>query len=407
MMTMTAPDPSRAAAPPVTRRVFAAASSGYADHLRTFGDRPAPSADHLIAELRDAGLTGRGGAGFPVHRKLAAVAARSARRGAAVIGNGSEGESLSSKDKTLLRFAPHLVIDGLLVCADALGADDIRLVVDELVQDAVSAALAERTDADRVVVALAGGGFVGGEASAVVAGLHGRRALPADRRVRLAEQGLHRAPTLLQNVETLAHIALIARYGADWHRRAGTVDDPGTRLVTVSGGGRPARVFEAPGGTPIRALLEGAGIAAGSAVLVGGFHGAWLPAEAIHAPLSPAGLAEFGATPGAGIVHALAAGECGLQATAGILETLAAASARQCGPCLNGLPRIADLFRALVAGHDTRAELARIAGLVEDRGACHHPDGTVRLLRSALTVFDRDVAGHARGGCLARLEAAA
>jgi NADH:ubiquinone oxidoreductase subunit F (NADH-binding) len=407
MTTMTTRDELRTAVPQGSRRLFAAASPSYVDHLFTFGDRPVAAVEPLVAELQAAGLTGRGGAGFPVHRKLAAVAARRGRRGApVVVGNGSEGERLSGKDKTLLRSAPHLVIDGLLVCADALGAEEARLVVDESVQDAVVTALAQRTDAARVVVSAAAGGFIGGEASAVVAAVQGRRPVPTDRRVRLAEQGVRRAPTLLQNVETLAHIALVARYGAEWFRQVGTHEDPGTRLVTVSAGTGPLRVFEAPGGIPIRMLLQGAGIPPVTAVLVGGFHGAWIPAHAVDTAFDPSGT-ELGASPGAGIVHALVPGECGLRATGGILDELAAASARQCGPCLNGLPRIAELFRDLIAGRDTRGELARIAGLVEGRGACHHPDGTVRLLRSALTAFELDAVAHEHGGCLARQGVAA
>jgi NADH:ubiquinone oxidoreductase subunit F (NADH-binding) len=384
------------------RRLLAAPTPSFDDHRTTFGALPRTDAASLAAQLERAGLTGRGGAGFPAHLKLAAVARQRARQGSAVVvGNGSEGEPLSIKDKVLLTRAPHVVIDGLLACGDALGTDDLRLAVDPAVEASVRGALAERADAAAIRVVAAGHGFVGGEASAVAAAVQGRRAVPSDRVVRLAERGVRRSPTLVQNVETLAHIALIARFGGAWHREHGTAGDPGTRLVSVGGDGMAPRVLEIPGGTPVRRLFDAVGVPVGDAALIGGYHGAWLRAGLLDAPLSPDGLAAVGARPGAGVVHALAPGRCGLQATAAILTALASAASGQCGPCTNGLPRLAELTRALLAGLDTRNELLRVAGDVDGRGACHHPDGSVRMLRSALSVFAGDADAHTRGRCLA------
>jgi NADH:ubiquinone oxidoreductase subunit F (NADH-binding) len=199
----------------------------------------------------------------------------------------------------------------------------------------------------------------------------------------------------VQNVETLAHLALIARYGADWYRGAGTPAEPGSALCTVHAPGRPVRVVEAPFGLPLGRLLPPDGLAA---VLVGGYHGTWVPAaEAALTPLSAASL-------GAGVLAGLPAGRCGLAETARVLRYLALESAGQCGPCLNGLPRIATGLGTLAGPgpHGTaREDVARWAGLVEGRGACHHPDGTVRLVRSALTVFAGELDAHARGTCTA------
>jgi NADH:ubiquinone oxidoreductase subunit F (NADH-binding) len=209
------------------------------------------------------------------------------------------------------------------------------------------------------------------------------------------EQGVHRAPTLVQNVETLAHLALIARYGADWFRSVGTPAEPGSALCTVHAPGREVRVVEAPFGMPLHRLLPLDGI---GAVLVGGYHGTWLPAaEAATRTLTVADL-------GAGVLAALPTGRCGLAETARVLRHLALESAGQCGPCLNGLPRIAAAFQTLAAPGPqggTRDDIARWAGLVEGRGACHHPDGTVRLVRSALTTFAAELDTHATGHCTA------
>ena len=143
-------------------------------------------------------------------------------------------------------------------------------------------------------------------------------------------------------------------------------------------------------------MLEGAGFRVPAPVLVGGFHGAWLaPHEVDLAAFSRASLADYGASTGAGELIALPPGASGMLETARITAYLAGQSAQQCGPCLNGLPRMADLLGRVAAGdRDPRliAQLHRLCGRTEGRGACHHPDGTVRLVRSALRVFQPDLA---------------
>lgn len=210
-------------------------------------------------------------------------------------------------------------------------------------------------------------------------------------------------PTLVQNVETLAHLALIARHGADWFRTTGDPAEPGTLLLTVSGAVARPGVYELPTGRPVAAALEAAGGSTGplAALLVGGYFGTWLPvADALPLPLTQAALREAGGSLGAGILLALPAEACGLAETAHVLGYLAGESARQCGPCLHGLPAIAGALHRLAHGPvaaDTAANLTRWLGLVPGRGACRHPDGAVRLAASALRVFAPDVAGHAAG----------
>jgi NADH:ubiquinone oxidoreductase subunit F (NADH-binding) len=154
-------------------------------------------------------------------------------------------------------------------------------------------------------------------------------------------------------------------------------------------------VLEVAHGTPLREVLGAAGQLHPAPVLVGGFHGAWLTAaEAAEADLSRASLAPFGASPGAGVLIALPAGMSGLAETARITAYLAGQSARQCGPCRNGLPRMADVLARLAAGEldlGLVAEGHRLARMTVGRGACHHPDGTVRLVRSALRVFAAEI----------------
>ncbi|MDP9028585.1 MAG: NADH-quinone oxidoreductase subunit F [Actinomycetota bacterium] len=393
----------RSAAPPTgIPRLLAAGDASLAAHLARFGGLPAGrDADSVITELERAGLEGRGGAAFPTWRKLAS-AAGSGRAGV-VIANGSEGEPLSAKDATLLHHAPHLVLDGLLLVAASLGASESHLVTTAAQLAPVQRAIAERGDAGRIRLRETEDRFISGEASAVVNAIERARAIPRDHVVRLSISGLGGRPTLVLNVETLAHIALVLRFGADWFRSLGTSDDPGTRLLTVVGP-EGSVVVEAAGGTPLRTALRAGGVDPASvrALLVGGYHGAWVAGDALDTPLSATGLAPFGAAPGAGILMVLRRGQCGLDRTAEITRYLASQSAGQCGPCANGLPELAELM-GRIAHRDRDASLPRqvkqVSGLVTGRGACHHPDGTARMVLSALGAFDRDVHAHALGLC--------
>ncbi|MGW3291856.1 NADH-ubiquinone oxidoreductase-F iron-sulfur binding region domain-containing protein [Streptomyces sp. NPDC001002] len=368
-----------------------------ATHQQRYGPLAYGDPDGVLRAVAESGLTGRGGAAFAVYRKLVAVADAGRRTGRApvVVANGAEGEPASHKDKTLLRLSPHLVLDGLQIAAQAVGADEAHLAVEDGASY-LEAALARRTDPLRVTVVRVPKRFVSGQSSALAQYLSGAAALPAHQDPPVRERGVRRAPTLVQNVETLAHLALVARYGADWFRTAGTPTQPGSALCTVHVPGHQVRVVEAPFGMPLSRIIPMD--ATTSAILLGGYHGTWIPArEAAQLPLDAT-------TMGAGVLAALPTTHCGLTETARVLRYLALQSAGQCGPCLNGLPRMAAAFQTLATPGPqgtARTDIARWSGLVEGRGACHHPDGTVRLVRSALTTFGAELDAHARGLCTA------
>ncbi|HUB42676.1 MAG TPA: NADH-ubiquinone oxidoreductase-F iron-sulfur binding region domain-containing protein [Streptosporangiaceae bacterium] len=366
----------------------------------------------LIEQAGAAGLTGRGGAAFPVARKLAAVAA--ARRPVIVVGNAAEGEPASSKDAALLWFAPHLVLDGLQAAAEAVGARTAYLYLhaaDRQREPDLAAhirmALASRAAAgiDRASVELveAPSRFLAGEETALVAKINGRAARPQDKARRVVERGVGGRPTLVQNVETLANLALVARHGAAWFRGVGTADEPGSVLCTVRDAAGRVRIVETAIGTPLdRLVCIGDDV---QALLAGGYHGGWLAAGvARHLSLSNADLRPAGAMIGTGVLVALPAAYCGLAETAHVARSLALESAGQCGPCRNGLPGIAAALATVAEPRPAERELADIrrwAGLVAGRGACHHPDGTVRFVASALDVFAREIAGHGQRRCTA------
>jgi len=377
------------------------------EHLAEHGPLPTLSPREVIDLAAEAGLTGRGGAGFPLWRKLEAVSG--ARGTPVVIANGAEGEPASAKDRWLLTHRPHLVLDGLQLVANAVGAGDAYLYVTERSAPGISAVIAARRHAgiDRIAVrrGIAPDRFISGEESAVVSVLAGGAAIPRAKPPRVVERGLNGRPTLVSNVETLALLSLVARRGASWFRSSGTDDAPGTMLFTVGGAVRQPGVVEAAHGAPLHDVLELAGGLSRplQAVLLGGYHGTWLTAaESGSARMSRSDLADFGASPGAGVVVALAHGTCGLAEISRVMDYLARESAGQCGPCLNGLPRIAAQAHSLAfSGTDRGAveELQRLSNLVVGRGACHHPDGSMRFLGSGLRVFAGEVALHLEGRC--------
>lgn len=336
----------------------------------------------LVALVEDAALTGRGGAGFPTATKLRAV---TAAPGLVVVANAMEGEPLSSKDAVLLARAPHLVVEGLLLVGSALGAARLLVGVGDHLG---TTSLRPVAAAAGVEVRSVAGGYVAGQESALARGLSGLPAVPADPRVRVHQRGVDGRPTLVLNVETLAQLALVVRHGPA---------AAGARLFTLSGAVDAPGVVEAPVTASLTDVVASGRPTSVSAVLVGGYHGTWVAPAGLGASVSESAV-------GAGVLHVLGAGSCGLRATADVASYLSKEAAGQCGPCINALPRVADTLRRLASGPaDPRlpVEVGRLSALAAGRGACAHPDGTVRMVLSAMRVFADDVAAHLDGRCRA------
>ncbi len=380
--------------------------ASWSEHLAEHGPLPSGrrrrGGDPRLLELVDkSGLTGRGGAGFPTGRKLRTVAGSG--RAAVVVANGMEGEPAAQKDALLLAVAPHLVLDGIELAARAVDANHAYVAVHRgsPASAVLRAAVAVRPEPPMpVTIAELPAHYVASEESALVHWLNGGAAKPTFVPPRPFERGVGGRATLVNNVETLAHLALIARHGSEWFRQVGDVGEPGTMLVTICGAVRHPGVVEVATGTAVGEVLRLAGGASAAlqAVLVGGYFGTWMDAElALSLPLTQAGLRAVGGALGAGILIALPDSACGIAETAHVLGYLAGQSANQCGPCVNGLPAIAGALTDLARGSWSparRGDLDRWLGLVPGRGACRHPDGAVRLAVSALQVFAADVHRH-------------
>ena len=394
-------------------RLLDGAWSEWSASLDAHLDRHRPPPLHLrrealIETVERAGLTGRGGAGFPTARKLRSVA--DAGRGpAVVVANGMEGEPASSKDRLLLTRVPHLVLDGISVAAHAVGADRAFLCVhrgDPDYADWLRARVEDRAAGiDRVPIEVAElpRRYVASEQSALVRFLDGGPAVPTFG-PRPHERGVGGRPTLVNNVETLAHLAQIARRGDGWFRAVGAARSPGSMLTTVSGAVNRPGVYEVPMGTTVgeAVLLAGGPAERLKAVLCGGYFGTWLPAEvAWNVPMTHADMRRAGAFLGAGILVALPESACVLGETARVIRYMSQETAGQCGPCVFGLPALAEAFAELAfTGGRGRGiqQVRRQIDLVDQRGACRHPDGVAALARSALETFADDALDHDRYG---------
>ncbi|MGA2432360.1 MAG: NADH-ubiquinone oxidoreductase-F iron-sulfur binding region domain-containing protein [Acidimicrobiales bacterium] len=392
--------------------------------MHAAGPRPLTLAQHedvfatrrtalsLLDELENSGLTGRGGAGFPTARKARLIREQRGHNKFVVV-NAMEGEPASHKDLTLLSTHPHLVLDGAEYLASIVGAKNIAVCVardNPTVVNHVEHAIHERTRRSlrgpKLELHTPPWRYVAGEESALVHWLDDNESLPQFRPTRPSVLRIGHAPVLVDNVETCANVGLIGRYGAAWFRGLGTKDSPGSSLVSVTGAVAHPTVLEVALGTPMRTILESAGADTNpQALLLGGYGGSWLDGSHVDLAYCNEALAGVGVSTGAGVIVVLPHGACGIVETLRVVQWMANESARQCGPCAFGLPAIAeDLTHLAHPSRDPMSAFKRLEerlGEIDGHGACRHPDGVVRFVRSALRTFAEDFSRHASGSACA------
>jgi len=362
----------------------------------------------LLEQLEGAGLTGRGGAAFPTARKARLLRDQRGHHKTVVV-NAMESEPASHKEFALLGANPHLVLDGAVALASAIGARDVIVCVardNPAVINHVTRAIHERVRRARREAAITlhtpPGRYVAGEESALVHWLNDNESLPQYRPVRPHVLRLGRSAVMVDNAETCANVGLISRFGAEWYRSLGTDSSPGTTLVSLTGAVERPTVLEAAFGTSLRTILSSARADPDpQALLLGGYGGTWLEGTHVAARYDRATMTSLGADIGAGVIVVLPHGGCGVSETQRVVKWMANESARQCGPCAFGLPALADdlahLVRATSDGATALERLRARCDVIEGRGACHHPDGVVRLVRTVLEVFRDDIDAHLRG----------
>jgi NADH-quinone oxidoreductase subunit F len=365
----------------------AAASAGSYEGLKTVRSL---SPAELTARVLASGLQGRGGAYFPAGRKWETALAHPAPRFLVV--NAEEGEPGVFKDRYLLEYDPHLVLEGILIAAHAIEAAHVLVYMNgeadtaasklqHAIELATEAGLCESTThapafmpgsraagephapalmpgspaTPLVEIRRGAGGYVCGEESVILSSIEGERAVPRLRPPLPVERGLWGRPTVINNVETLANLPFILTQGVDAFRSVGLENHPGTKLVSLSGAVRRSGLYEVPLGTTLRSVLfdlgdgprEGRNL---RAAVCGGPSGGLMPASLFDTPLVGGALDRGGAALGAGGIVAIDDSMPVAEVVHHLAAYNAAESCGKCTPCREGAPRMRDLLAKLRSG---------------------------------------------------------
>lgn len=369
--------------------------------------------DRIIPMIEEAGLRGLGGAGYPTHLKWRAVAAQAplAGQGKWIVCNGNEDEPGTFKDRFLLARTPHQVIEGALIAALGVGADHIALYVNPEQPEAVTALrdavaawerhplLAEVGAAlgrpVQLTVTPGSGLYVGGEETAAVASVMGGFPFPSLKPPFPAEKGVHGAPTLVNNAETLAHVPHILRHGAAWYRALGIGAAAGTKLYSLSGDVMRPGLHELPMGTSLRELIfeHGGGMLAGrafKAVFTGGPSNTLLTPADLDVALDFDSVRARGSRLGTGAMIVVGEGTSVLRKTAEYVGFFARNSCGQCPSCKIGTHQVARILARIDGGAGRRTDLQaleNLASLLPGSGRCGLVDGAATVLASSLKTF--------------------
>ncbi|MBO9513101.1 MAG: SLBB domain-containing protein [Variovorax sp.] len=366
--------------------------------------------DAVMAEIERADLRGMGGAGFATHRKWAPVAA--APRGDKwVICNGNEDEPGTFKDRFLLEHTPHQVVEGALIAAVATRANHVVLYVNPHQPRALAAAREAvrqwRGHAHFASIeALLGGAlslsvvessglYIGGEETAVIATVEGGFPFPRRKPPFPAEHGVHGAPTVVNNTETLAHLPGILRHGAEWYRGLGLGHASGTKLYSLSGDVLRPGLYELPMGTPLEELVfvHGRGMLQGKefkAVFTGGPSNTLLTRGDLDVPLDFDSVRDRRSRLGTGAMIVVSEGTSIVRKVAEYVNFFAQGSCGQCPPCKGGTFQLARVLNRIDTGRGVRSDLASLANLcrlLPGSGRCGLIDGAATVVESSLHHF--------------------
>jgi formate dehydrogenase beta subunit len=307
--------------------------------------RELPPLERVVEELQASGLTGYGGAGFPTGTKWEAVAREPGPR--YVVVNADEGEPGTIKDRYVMELRPHLLLEATLLAMRLLdapvgfvylreeyasGRARLQGALDEL-------RAAGLLDGLKLELVIGAGAYIAGEETAMLESMEGRRAMPRLKPPFPSQFGYLGRPTLIQNVETLAHIPAILRNGGSWWASLGTRGATGTRLWSVTGAVGEPGCYEAPNGVTTRELVEeyaGGFTDEVGAVVPGGAASGILPHSAIDAPLTRDGLREYGAGPGSAGLQVFPTTYSPLRLLAETMRFFAEESCQKCTPCRIG-----------------------------------------------------------------------
>jgi NADH:ubiquinone oxidoreductase subunit F (NADH-binding) len=379
--------------------------------------------EDVLQAISDAGLRGRGGAGFPTGKKWQFTREAQGEPRYLVI-NGGEDEPGSKKDRVLLENLPHLIIEGTILSAYAIGANKAYLYINaryeaaiKSITDALAEAKAEDYWGEKVLgsdfnldieIFPAPHNYVAGEDTAVLEVIEGRKPLPRQKPPFPVTVGLFGKPTSVNNVETIANVAPIVLKGADWYRKFGTPESSGTMIFSLDDDVNRPGVYELPFGTPLRYLIEtcGGGLKSGKkikAIMPAAPSSAFLPPEKMDTPLDHNSMRDAGAGLGCGVVKLISEGTCIVEEVLRIADFFTAESCGQCPACrmeTNTLSMMMKKVQAGQGGQPMLDQFGKILAFNKGKGFCNLIAMPGPPIESALKLFPADFAAHlATGKC--------
>jgi len=375
--------------------------------------------EQVLQEIETSGLRGRGGGGFPAARKWRQVAGQKETE-RYIVCNGDEGDPGAFMDRSIMEGDPHKVLEGMMIAAYAVGAQEGYIYVRaeyplaiRRLRLAISQAEAEGFLGEnilgtgfsfRIHINRGAGAFVCGEGSALTASIEGNRGMPRVRPPRTVEQGLFAKPTVLNNVETFAAVPVIMRRGADWYRSVGTEKSPGTKAFALTGNVENTGLIEVPMGTTLREIIFdiGGGLKDGAkfkAVQIGGPSGGCLTEEHLDVPLDFDSVKQYGAIVGSGGLVVMDENTCMVEVARFFMSFTQRESCGKCSPCRIGTKRMLEILERIVAGEGTMEDLDKLeetAQFVRERSLCGLGKSAPLPVLSTLKYFREEYLEHIR-----------
>ena len=381
------------------------------------------TSEEVIKIVSEAGLRGRGGAGFPTGKKWAFTRESSEQPHYLVL-NGGEDEPGSKKDRMLMEFLPHLVIEGVILSAYAIGASEAYLYINANYAEAtksITDALTEAKNAGYwgqnvlgskfkldIKLVPAPHNYVAGEDTAAIEVIEGKKAWPRQKPPFPVTVGLFGKPTAVNNVETLANVAPIILHDADWYRKFGTPDSPGTMIFSLNDDVNRPGIYELPFGTPLRYLIEecGGGIKGAKkikAIMPAAPSSAFLPLDKIDTPLDHSSMRDAGSGLGCGVVRLIGEGTCIVEEVLKISEFFTVESCGQCPACrmeTNTLTALLKKVQQGQGGAPILEQFSKVLAFNKGKGFCNLIAMPGPPIESALKLFPADFEAHlATGKC--------
>ena len=373
--------------------------------------------EDICAVIKESGLRGRGGGGFPAGQKWDSVR-RQPKGKKYVVCNGDEGDPGAFMDRSIMEGNPHSIIEGMLIAARAAGSDEGYIYVRAeypLAVTRLKKAIAKAEEmgllGDNILgtdfsfhlhVNRGAGAFVCGEGSALTASIEGKRGMPRVKPPRTVEHGLWAQPTVLNNVETFSAVPLIVRKGAEWFRSIGTEKSPGTKAFALTGNVVNTGLIEVPMGSTLRHVIFdiGGGIKDGKkfkAVQIGGPSGGCLTEEHLDLPMDFDSLKKLGAMIGSGGLVVMDEDTCMVEVARFFMHFTQNESCGKCVPCREGTRRMLEILEKIVANEGTLEDLDLLAELsrtITETALCGLGQSACKPVQSTLKYFRNEYLAH-------------